>query len=272
MAILKKLETFKDDRGNQILYDGVLEKNITVNFRGSNNKLVLHARTSLHALNAEFDCDNGVIDIGSHDGVTPLKASIRVGQDSTVIIGNNVSNTSMVTISAVEGTHVTIGSDCMLSSQVEIRTDDAHPIFEVRTGKRSNPSRSIAIGNHVWLARRSAVLGGASIGDGSVLGFGSILTGRIPNNCIAVGAPAKVVRRDVVWERPHLSLREPYYKPDASAIEKSEYWDLTDDGALLDVHVLKPATSATPGWLTSKARSLRAKAWRIRRRLLLLAR
>ncbi|AIY00854.1 acetyltransferase [Arthrobacter sp. PAMC 25486] len=222
----------------------------------------------MHALHANFDCDNGRIEIGSHHGVTPLKAHIRVGQDSTVIIGNNVSNTSTVTINAVEGTKVTIGNDCMLSSQVEIRTDDAHPIFDVRTEKRSNPSRSMRIGNHVWLARGSAVLGGASVADGSILGFGSILTGQIPNNCIAVGTPAKVIRRDVAWERPHLSLREPLYKPDASSIEKSEYWDLTDDGDLLNVPALNPTKPKSSGWLTSKASSLRAKAWRLRRRLL----
>lgn len=77
-------------------------------------------------------------------------------------------------------------------------------------------------------------MGGASFGNDASLGFGSILKGKIPNNCVAVGAPAKVVRRGVVWERPHLSLREPFYKPDADAIEKSDYWCLTDDSDLPD--------------------------------------
>lgn len=268
MAIVKKLENYSDDHGNRILYEGLMEKDITVRFRGSNNTLILHKKASLHALNAQFDCDNGTVEIGSNTGVIPLKAFIRIGQDSTIKIGNNVSNNSMVTISAVEGTHVVIGNDVMLSSQTEIRTDDAHPIFDVHTGKRTNPARSIRIGNHVWLAKRSTVLGGASIGDGSVLGFGSILKGQIPNNCIAVGAPAKVVRRDVVWERPHLSLREPFYKPDADAIEKSHYWCLTDDSALLDPG-LKPITMTAPtGRIASVLRSLRVKAWRLRRRIL----
>lgn len=268
MTTVKKLENYSDDRGNRILYDGLMEKDITVRFRGSNNTLILHQKASLHALNAQFDCDNGTVEIGSNSGVTPLKAFIRIGQDSTVKIGNNVSNNSMVTISAVEGTHVVIGNDVMLSSQTEIRTDDAHPIFDVRTGKRSNPAKSIRIGNHVWLAKRSTVLGGASIGDGSVLGFGSILKGKIPNNCIAAGAPAKVVRRDIAWERPHLSLREPFYKHDADSIEKSDYWCLTDDSDLLDPDK-KPTTTARPtGRIASRLRTLRLKAWRLRRRIL----
>ncbi len=268
MTTLTKLEAYEDERGNKIVYNGIMDKHIQVQFSGTNNTLTLHPQASLHALTAHFDCNYGQINIGSTRGVTPLKAFIRVGQDSTVTIGNNVSNSTTVTISAVEGTHVTIGNDCMLSSQVEIRTDDAHPIFDVRTGKRSNPSRSIRIGNHVWLAKRSAVLGGASIADGSVLGFGSVLTGKIPNNSIAVGTPAKVVRRDVVWERPHLSLREPFYKPDATTIEKSDYWNLTDVADLLDPQVPMKAKGKETGWLGTKTRSLRAKAWRLRRRLL----
>lgn len=75
-----------------------MEKDITVRFRGSNNTLFLHKKAFLRALNAQFDCDNGTIEIGSNTGVIPLKTFIRIGQDSTVKIGNNVSNNSMVSI------------------------------------------------------------------------------------------------------------------------------------------------------------------------------
>jgi hypothetical protein len=66
-----------------------------------------------------------------------------------------------------------------------------------------------------------------------VIGYGSVVTGRIPNNCIAVGTPARVLRRDTVRERTHLSLRRPFYKPDPGPIRDSPYWRLTenDDGA-----------------------------------------
>jgi hypothetical protein len=40
--------------------------------------------------------------------------------------------------------------------------------------------------------------------------------------------PARVIRTDIAWERPHLSLAKPYYKPDASTITKSPYWALTE--------------------------------------------
>jgi len=39
------------------------------------------------------------------------------------------------------------------------------------------------------------VLSGVTIGDGSVIGAGAVVTRDIPPNCIAVGVPARVVRR-----------------------------------------------------------------------------
>jgi acetyltransferase-like isoleucine patch superfamily enzyme len=73
------------------------------------------------------------------------------------------------------------------------------------------------------------ILGGSSIGDGSVVGLGSIVKGSFPNNCILAGSPAKTVRRDIAWERPHLTLNKPFYKPDASCVKKSDYWNKTVD-------------------------------------------
>lgn len=267
MVTLNKAENYHDDRGNRIIYTGMLDKNITVNFRGSNNTLRLHDKVRIGQLNAQFDGNNATIEIAGSIGVATLKMSIRAGQNTSIKIGTNVSCTTVVYISAAEGTHVVIGDDCMLASQVEIRTDDAHPIFDIRTGKRANPSRSIRIGNHVWLARRSTMLGGASIGDGSILGFGSILKGKIPNNCIAVGAPGRVVRRDIAWERPHL-LQEPFDKTDSDSIEKSTYWTLTDDND--NMHLVRnPATTAAPrGRVAARLRTLRVKAWHLRRRIL----
>lgn len=223
-----RLAQYRDERGNEIVYSGAIEEGITILFSGRNNRLVVADTAQLKKLKVDFNCNRGLLEIGGSSGVPPLSATVRLGQKSTVRIGENVSSTASVTISAVEGTQVIVGDDVMFASENEVRTDDGHPIFDVRTGKRVNVSRSIRIGNHVWLARHATVLGGVNIGDGAVIGFGSIVTKPIPNNCVAAGVPARVVRRDIAWERPHLSLSRPFFKPDASTIEKSIYWNLTE--------------------------------------------
>lgn len=225
-------------------FDGEITKNILIKIAGSNNRLKVGASAKIRKLTVDFDCDNGELQIGDNSGVPGFSGSIRVGQDAVVRIGDNVSSTSWCVISATEGAHVTIGDDVMLASENQIRADDGHPIFDTVTKLRVNPARSIHIGNHVWLAWGATVLGGVTIGSGTVIGYGSIVTKSIPNNCVAAGNPAKVVRRNIAWERPHLSLDRPFYKPDASSVTKSPYWALTSE----DETQLKPVRRFSTFW------------------------
>ncbi|MCQ2000413.1 acyltransferase [Arthrobacter zhaoxinii] len=229
MVILNTLAPYSDENGNQIIYGGREVPNVRIEFTGSGNRFEIASEVRLGKLNVAFDCDNGTLQMaGNRFGV--FSAFIRIGQDSLVSLGQDLTTTNTCVISAVEGTSVLIGNDVMLASDNEIRADDGHAIFDVATEQRVNWSKDIAIGNHVWVAKRAVLLSGAQVGDGSVVGFGSLVTGRIPNNCVAAGIPARVTRRDVAWERPHLSRARPFYKPDASTVTKSPYWSTTADG------------------------------------------
>lgn len=232
MVTLTRLEPYSDVAGNEVRYAGAPIDGVRIKFSGARNRLVVSRHARLGTLRIDFDNDDGLVRVGASRGVPAFSAAIRVGQDSKVVIGSNVSATSAVAMSAVEGTTIRIGDDVMLASDNELRADDGHPIFDVRTGKRVNVSRSIVVGDHVWLARRAVCLGGARVGPGSVVGYGAIVTGQFPNNVVLAGVPARIVRRDVAWERPHLSLRPPYYKPDASTVDVTEgAWNLTVEEA-----------------------------------------
>jgi acetyltransferase-like isoleucine patch superfamily enzyme len=52
----------------------------------------------------------------------------------------------------------------------------------------------IFIGSEAWLGVGVIVLGGVRIGDGAVIGAGSVVTSDVPDNGIAVGVPARVVK------------------------------------------------------------------------------
>ncbi|KQM84578.1 acyltransferase [Agromyces sp. Leaf222] len=230
MAKVSSLERYSDEAGNVIEYEGPAVP-VNIVFTGRDNTVRIASDARIGTLSIQFDCDNGVASIASSKGVPAFSARIRVGQDSRVLIGENVSTTEPVGISATEGTTVEVGRDTMIAIGVQLRADDGHPIFDVRTERRVNLSRSISIGPHVWLATNATVLGGVTVGSGAVIGFGSIVTKDVPNNCVAVGNPARVVRRDTAWERPHLSLVRPFYKPDASTVPRTAYWALTEGPA-----------------------------------------
>jgi acetyltransferase-like isoleucine patch superfamily enzyme len=223
------LAAYADDRGNVVEFAGRTDARVEISFTGSGNRLVVASEVRLAELVVHFNCDAGFVEIGPSRGVPAFSANMRVGQDARIVIGRDVSSTSRVGFSAVEGASVVVGDDVMFASENQVRSDDGHPIFDVGTGRRVNPALSITIGHHVWVGWGAVVLGGTTIGDGTVVGMGSIVKGRHPNNCVVAGSPARVVRRDVAWERPHLSLVAPYYKPDASTVTRSPYWHRTVD-------------------------------------------
>jgi acetyltransferase-like isoleucine patch superfamily enzyme len=52
----------------------------------------------------------------------------------------------------------------------------------------------ITIGNDVYIGVRTVILPGASIGNRCIIGAGSVVSGRIPDNSVAAGVPARVIK------------------------------------------------------------------------------
>lgn len=98
---------------------------------------------------------------------------------------------------------VTIGDGVLSGSRVLIN-DHSHGRYA--GAQQSSPmtrpverplsnDKSITIGRNVWLGDGVCVLGGAEIGEGAVIGANAVVTGYIPPFTIAVGAPARPIRR-----------------------------------------------------------------------------
>ncbi|MFH9977782.1 acyltransferase [Streptomyces sp. NPDC017179] len=270
MLQLHKLERYKDDQGNRIVYDGeIREDKIDIRFKGSNNTLIVSPKADVKDLLITFSGDNGQIEIGpTTKKRAGLRFELRCGHESRILIGENVGCAGRTFISAVEGVSVSIGDDVMFAKNIEVRGDDTHPIFDVRTEKRVNPSQSIVVGEHVWIAKHAVVMGGVTIGNGSVIGFRSIVTSSIPNNCVAVGAPARVVRRDIAWERPEVVPRRPNEEYPRKGEKSPKYWNLTDDAAVPEKPVVRPrAVRPRPGAKRRLALMLPAPVRRLVRKL-----
>jgi acetyltransferase-like isoleucine patch superfamily enzyme len=95
-----------------------------------------------------------------------------------------------VSVSAHES--VRIGRDCHIGHYAFIYDNDYHDIEDKR---RLPPSAPVVLEDRVWLGTRVQVLKGVRIGHDSVIGAGSVVTRDIPPRSIAVGMPAKVVKR-----------------------------------------------------------------------------
>lgn len=97
---------------------------------------------------------------------------------------------------AAKGGKITLG-DCGLADTVIYNTD-YHPIYDF-SGKRINPDKDVVIEDNVWVGRKTTILKGVTVGNGSILGFGCIVNKDVPPHCIVAGQPAKVVKEKVVW-------------------------------------------------------------------------
>ncbi len=124
-------------------------------------------------------------------------ATFQLGEHTSVIEGF---------FSLQEPYKLIIGRDCMISAGVWIVVSDMHAIRDVDTGERLNPGGDVIIDDHIWLGFRSIVLKGVHIGQGSVIGAGATVTHDIPEHCMAVGVPAKIIRERISWTR---GLEEP---------------------------------------------------------------
>lgn len=95
------------------------------------------------------------------------------------------------------GMSITIGQRCAISWDCEILDTDIHTLV-LDDGSRSCPA-PVVIGDRVWVGTRSIILKGVTIGDGVVIGAGSVITHDIPPHCLAVGNPARPVRSIQGW-------------------------------------------------------------------------
>jgi acetyltransferase-like isoleucine patch superfamily enzyme len=122
-----------------------------------------------------------------------LDRDLTVECEGTLSVGDRTSFGHHCTI-GVKGS-VRIGSDCLIAELVSIR--DSDHVFADRSRPyrlQGHATSPIEIGNNVWIGSQVVVTRGVCIGDNSVVGAGSVVTASIPPNCLAAGAPARVIR------------------------------------------------------------------------------
>ena len=89
---------------------------------------------------------------------------------------------------------VTIGDDCFIGPNVSIYTA-CHSTDPVERNSRREWALPVTIGNNVWIGGSVTILPGIKIGDNVTIGAGSVVVNDIPDGCIAVGNPCRVVRK-----------------------------------------------------------------------------
>ena len=96
-------------------------------------------------------------------------------------------------LTLVDDTDIYVGDDTMFGPNVTVATA-GHPILPALREQVYQYNMPVFIGRNCWIGAGAILLPGVHIGDGTVIGAGSVVTKDIPANVVAVGNPCRVLR------------------------------------------------------------------------------
>jgi lipopolysaccharide O-acetyltransferase len=122
------------------------------------------------------------------------------GDAARIVIGDDVQVNNNVHIAAIS--HVSIGHRVLIAGGVFI-ADHNHGSYSgndqsdpnVPPAARTPSFAPVLIGDDTWFGEHVCVLPGVRVGKGVVVGAGAVVTADLPDYVIAVGAPARVIKR-----------------------------------------------------------------------------
>ncbi len=163
--------------------------------------------------NIQFATSSGVLNTGKRDNIVIGNHGCCFGIfqamcSGKIIVGNNIYIGSGTYIQSKE--RVTIGDNVIISNNVLICDNNNHPTDpeermllsecenymtnELWTWNYAH-SKPIVIEENVWIGKNAVIMKGVTIGKGSIVGLGSVVTHDVPEYCVAVGNPARVVKK-----------------------------------------------------------------------------
>lgn len=120
-----------------------------------------------------------------------IEPPLRLAYGSNVHVGERFyANFNLVIVDDVE---VYIGDRVMIAPNVTI-TPTGHPVDPELRAPGTQFSVPVRVGNDVWIGANAVLLPGVTIGDGSVIGAGAVVTKDVPERVVAVGNPCRVLR------------------------------------------------------------------------------
>lgn len=141
---------------------------------------------------------------GEQDVEKLIKRGLNVGKNLKIMGG--------VIIDPSHCWHISIGDNVTLAPRVHILAHDASTKVFLNYTRVANTK----IGNNVFIGAGSIVLPGVTIGNNVVIGAGSVVVDDIPDESVAVGNPARVIKPLMVF----LDDKKQRMRPDTVFSEK----------------------------------------------------
>lgn len=132
--------------------------------------------------------------LGKSDGDTFINQPFYCDYGSNIRVGRRFFANFNFTV--LDEALVTIGDDCFIGPNVSIYTA-CHSTDPVERNSRREWAKPVTIGDNVWIGGSVTILPGVTIGSNVTIGAGSVVVKDIPDGCVAVGNPCRVVKRNI---------------------------------------------------------------------------
>lgn len=185
--------------GNCLLGDlpQLINSNIVIN--GSGNILICKSPVKLVNSKITFNGNHSIVYLCENKFDYHL--DITLYNDAVFYMGHHNYINGALDIILSEQKHCFIGDNCLLSFGIWIRNADPHLVYSCKTNERKNLSKSIFIGDHVWIGQEAMLLKGTQIDSGSIIGARSVVTGKkVPHNEAWGGNPCRKLEEDIFWQ------------------------------------------------------------------------
>ena len=152
----------------------------------------LYAYNNLHPLDREARSEaiKGILGKVGKNCVVEQPLFCTYGYNTTV--GDNFFLN--VNGKLMDSGKITIGNNVFIAPNVCIITEEHAMDVEQRMAGLEY-THPVTIGDNVWICTGALILPGVTIGEGSIIGAGSVVAKDIPPKCLAVGNPCKVIRK-----------------------------------------------------------------------------
>ena len=123
---------------------------------------------------------------------------ISIGENTVILDHSRIMDFSLgYYLTILNASTVTIGNDVLFASHVMISSENHGMDPESEKSYMAQPleSKPVSIGDGCWIGEKVCILPGVNIGKKCIIGAGSVVTKSIPDYSIAVGNPAKVIKR-----------------------------------------------------------------------------
>lgn len=97
---------------------------------------------------------------------------------------------------------ILIGNDCLISSDVKIRSSDSHKIFDLDSNILINkPLTPVIIEDHVWIGQDVFIGKNSLISEGSIVAARTTVTKVINEKNCVIAEYSKIIKRNIRWEK-----------------------------------------------------------------------